>query len=121
MFATTARSPAESEETPGPKNSTKRSARSISRKRSVTVRAKSVLDVELHGIRAAEDVDANRVVRRDVDRQDWIEPIWIAACLRERGTHRGDVDERRAAGRVMHQDAQRQEADFAFASAVLEP
>src|SRR5436309_2446448 len=71
------------------------------------IAVKFVLDVELHGIRAAEDVDANRVVRRDVDRQDWIEPIEQAYAPTSAGSVRAAGTFSILASKVIRNDMKR--------------
>ena len=66
-------------------------------------------------------VDGDRVVDRDVDRQHRVEARRIAARLGERRPHRRDVDERRHAGGVVHQDAAGDELDLRLARPGREP
>ncbi|GEC34264.1 hypothetical protein EFR01_44350 [Sinorhizobium fredii] len=61
------------------------------------------------------------MIRRDVDRDDWVEQGGITAGFRERRAHAGNVDERWAAGGVVHEDAIGQKRDLALARAGFEP
>ena len=74
------------------------------------------LHVALEGVAASRNVDGERMVDRDVDRQDGIEPARVAAGLGERRAHAGDVDQGRDAGGVVHQDAAGQERDLRLAA-----
>ena len=53
----------------------------------------------------ARDIDDDRVVDHEIDRDGRIDPVRIAAELDERVAHRGEVNDRRNAGEVLHQHA----------------
>ena len=70
------------------------------------------LDVAGEGQRRAELVDDDRMVDDEIDRHQRIDLLRIAA---ERGhgvAHRGEIDDRRHAGEVLHQHAGRTIGDL---------
>ena len=80
------------------------------------------LDVLGEGLGRAELVDDDRVVDDEVDRHQRIDLLGVAAQRLDAVAHRGEVDHRRHAGEVLHQDAGRAEADFlAGLALVVEP
>ena len=66
-------------------------------------------------------LDRERMVDRDVDRQHRVQHRRVDAGFGQHVAHRGDVDQGRRAGRVVHQHAARLERDLGLARAVLEP
>ena len=73
------------------------------------------LDVLGEGTRVAELVDDDRMVDDEVDRHQRIDPFGIAAERPHRVAHGGEVDHRRHAGEILHQNARRAEGDLAIA------
>ena len=65
------------------------------------------LDVLPERLRSAELVDHHAVVDDEVHRDQRIDLLRVAAELPHRVAHRGEVDDRRNAGEVLHQHARR--------------
>ncbi len=70
------------------------------------------LGVEGEGALVAEGVDLHRVVDDQVDVDQRVDLLRIAADLRHRVAHRRQVDDRGDAGEVLHQDPCRLEGDL---------
>ena len=79
------------------------------------------LDVFLEGVLAAEIVDHHRVVDHQVDRRKRIDLLGVSAQLPHGLAHRGEIDHRRDAGEVLHQDPRRAIGDFLVAAPFLLP
>ena len=60
----------------------------------------------------AEHVDLDRVVDDQLDRDERVDLRGVAAELRDRVAHRGEVDDRRDVGEVLHEHAARGERDL---------
>ena len=73
------------------------------------------LDVPGEGTLIAELVDHDRMVDDQVDRDQRIDLLGIAAERPHGVAHRGEVDHRRHAGEILHQHARRPEGDLAIA------
>ncbi len=67
--------------------------------------------------RGAEVVDDDRMVDHEVDRNERIDPVGVAAEGGHRVAHGGEIDDRRHAGEVLHQHARGAESDLVFVSA----
>ena len=72
------------------------------------------LDVPGKGSRRAEFIDDDRVVDDEVDGHQRVDLFRIAAERDHRVAHRGEVDDGRNAGEVLHQHAGRAIGDFVF-------
>ena len=70
------------------------------------------LGIEGEGALVAEGVDLDRVVDDEVDVDERVDLLRVAADLGHRVAHRGEVDDRRDAGEVLHQDPRRLERDL---------
>ncbi|MPL73108.1 hypothetical protein SDC9_18901 [bioreactor metagenome] len=70
-------------------------------------------DVALEGARVAEFVDHHRVVDDQVDGDERVDLLRVAAQTLDAVAHRGEVDHGRNAGEVLHQHAGRTIGDFA--------
>ena len=71
------------------------------------------LDVADEGAARAEDVDLHRVVDHELDGDQRVDLLRVAAQVGHRVAHRGEVDDRGDAGEVLQQDAGRRERDLA--------
>ena len=71
------------------------------------------LDVADERAARAEDVDLHRVVDHELDRNQRVDLLRVAAEVGHRVAHRGEVDDGRDAGEVLEQDAGRRERDLA--------
>ena len=69
----------------------------------------------------AEEVHDHRVVDHEIDRHQRIDLLGVAAEALHRVAHRGEIDHRRDAGEILHQDARRAEGDLMFERALLQP
>ncbi len=69
--------------------------------------------------RGAEMVDDDRMVDDEVDRNERIDLVRIAAERGHRVAHRGEVDDGRHAGEILHQDAGRAEGDLVLGLAAI--
>lgn len=79
-------------------------------------------DVAGKSVRRAEFVDDDRVVDDEVDGNERVDLLRIAAERDHGITHRGEVDDGGNAGEVLHQHAGRTVGDFVFSRAlVVEP
>ena len=79
-------------------------------------------DVIGQSFRRAEFIDDDRVIDDEIDRHQRIDLRRIAAELGHAVAHRGEIDDGRNAGEILHQHASRPEADFLFSLAlVVEP
>ena len=79
------------------------------------------LDVLFERLGIAELVDHDAVVDDQVDRHQRIDLLRVAAELRHRVAHRGEVDHRRNAGEVLHQHPRRAILDLAGDPPLLLP
>ena len=79
----------------------------------------SQVDVELEGPRRAELVDHHRMVDDEVDRVQRVDLLRVAAERLDPVPHRGEVDDRRHAGEVLHQHPRRPIGDLARVPAAL--
>ncbi len=70
------------------------------------------LDVALEGVRAAEDVDDDRVVDDHLGGRQGVDLGGFAAEVGHRLAHRGEVDDAGDAGEVLHENARRRELDL---------
>ena len=68
--------------------------------------------VDVERARVSERVHLNRVVDDQVDRDQWVDLLRIAAELLHRVAHRRQVDQRRHAGEVLHQHPRRLKRDL---------
>ncbi len=59
-----------------------------------------------------EEVDLQRVIDDQVDREARVDPARIAAEASQGGAHRRQIDHGRHAGEVLHQDTRRKEGDL---------
>ncbi len=103
-------------------------AKALERRRSpaeefVALDVAAVFEVHVVGerLRRAELVDHDAVVDDEVDRDLRVDLGRVAAELGHRVAHRGEVDDARHAGEVLHQDARRAIGDLAVAAAVGRP
>ena len=71
------------------------------------------LDVPREGAARAEVVDLHRVVDHELDRDQRVDLLRVAAEVGHRVPHRGEVDDGRDAGEVLEQDARGREGDLA--------
>ena len=82
-------------------------------------------DLDAHvaqeGTALAELVDADRVVGGGRHRTDRAQRRGVAAVLGDHVAHGGDIDQGRAAGRVVHQNAARPERDLDLGTGAGEP
>ena len=74
-----------------------------------------VLDLDVAGERVghARDIDDDRVVDHEVDRDRGIDAVGLAAESHDRVAHRREVDDRGHTGEVLHQHASRHEVELA--------
>ena len=79
------------------------------------------LDVAVERLGSAELVDHHAVVDDEVDRDQRIDLLRVAAELLHRVAHCGEVDDRRNAGEVLHQHARRAVLDLAGDAPLLLP
>ena len=70
------------------------------------------LGVALEGQPLGEHVHLDRVVDHELDRHQRVDPPGVAAELLHRVAHRGEVDDRRHAGEVLHQHPRRRIGDL---------
>ena len=70
------------------------------------------LGVALEGEPLGEHVDLDRVIDDELDRHERVDPLGVAAELVHRVAHRGQVDDRRHACEVLHEDARRRVGDL---------
>ena len=70
------------------------------------------LDVALERFRGAEDVGDHGVVDDHFGRRQRVDLRWVAAEVDDRLTHRGEVDDTRDTGEVLHDHAGRRELDL---------
>ena len=70
------------------------------------------LGVDLEGAGVAEGVDLDRVVDHEVDRDERVDLGGVGAELLDRVAHRGQIDDGRHAGEVLHQDPGGLEGDL---------
>ncbi len=70
------------------------------------------LGVDGEGAGVAEGVDLDRVVDHQVDGDERVDRLRVAADLGHRVAHRRQVDHRRHAGEVLHQHPRRLEGDL---------
>ena len=75
------------------------------------------VDVLGEGARGAEIVDDDRMVDDEVDRDQRVDPLGVAAERAHGVAHGGEVDDGRHAGEILHQHARRAEGDLAVALA----
>ena len=78
-----------------------------------------VLDVALERGGRAELVDDHRVVDDEVDGDERVDLLRVAAEALHAVAHGGEIDDRRHAGEVLHQDARRAEADLLAGGALV--
>ena len=79
------------------------------------------LDILLEGARGAELVDHHAMVDDQVNRDQRIDLLRVAAELTHRVAHRREVDHRGNAGEVLHQHARRPVLDLAVDPPFLQP
>ena len=79
------------------------------------------VDIDLERLVGAEGVDHHRMVDDEIDRRQRIDLLRIAAERRHGVAHGGEIDHRRHAGEILHQDARRTEGDLLVALALLQP
>ena len=79
------------------------------------------LDVLLDRVVGAEERHRDRVIADEVDRNQRIDFLGIAAQQLHGVAHGGEIDHRRHAGEVLHQHARGPESDLAFGGLGLEP
>jgi len=77
--------------------------------------------VHLEGARIAEFVDHHRVVDDQIDRVQRVDLLRLAADRDDRVAHCGQIDHRRNAGEILHQNARRAVRDFVPATGVGRP
>ncbi len=77
------------------------------------------LDVLLERLGVAERVDDHRVVDHEIDGNERVDLVGIAAETGHRVTHGGEIDDRRNAGEILHQHAGRAEGDFLLRLALV--
>jgi hypothetical protein len=68
--------------------------------------------VWLEGVGAAEDVGDHRVVDDELRRRQRVHPLRVAAQLDDGLAHRGEVDDARYPGEVLHDHARGRELDL---------
>ena len=78
-------------------------------------------DILLERLGRAELVDHDAVIDDEVDRDERVDLLRIAAELRHRVAHRGEIDDRGHAGEILHQHARRAILDLAGRGAGLLP
>ena len=78
-------------------------------------------DILLEALRRAEGVDHHRVIDDEVDGDERIDLLRIAAELGHRIAHRGEIDDGGDAGEILHQHAGRAILDLALGLALLLP
>ena len=80
------------------------------------------LDVLLEGFRGAELVDDHRMIDDEIDRDQRVDAARIAAEALHGVAHGREIDHRRHAGEILHEDARRPEGDLLLdLAAVVEP
>ena len=79
------------------------------------------LDVADERAARAEDVDLDGVVDHELDRDQRVDLLRLAAEVGHRVAHRGEVDDGRDAGEVLEQDAGRRERDLAVRLVCRDP
>ena len=79
------------------------------------------LDVLPERQRRAETVDHHRVVDHEIDRHQRVDLLRVGAELGRRIAHRGEIDHRRNAGKVLHQHPRRAIVDLVLGDPRLEP
>ena len=79
------------------------------------------LDVACERGVGAEDVDLHRMVDHELDRDQRIDLLRVAAEVRHRIPHRGQVDDGRNAREVLEQDAGRREGNLAAGLVARDP
>ena len=80
-----------------------------------------LLDVLLDRAVGAEERDRHRVIADEIDRNERIDLLGVAAKHLHGVAHGGEIDDRRHPGEVLHQDAGRAKGDLAFGGLGLEP
>jgi len=75
----------------------------------------------LEALWRTEGIDHHRVIDDEVDGDERVDPLRIAAELRHRIAHRREIDDRRDAGEILHQHAGRAILDLALGAAILLP
>jgi hypothetical protein len=78
-------------------------------------------DVLAERLVVPEEVHDHRVVDDEIDRHQRVDLLGIAAQRLHRITHRGEIDHRRHAGEILHQDARRAERNFMLELALPQP
>ncbi len=79
------------------------------------------VDVLREGVRRAEEIHHHRMVDDEIDRDLRVDALRVAAEMRGGVAHRGEVDDGRHAGEILHQHARRPKGDLAVRAALLEP
>jgi hypothetical protein len=72
-------------------------------------------------LRRAEFVDHHRVIDDEVDGDERVDLLRVAAELAHRVAHRGEIDDARHAGEILHQHARRAILDLALGRAIGQP
>ena len=78
----------------------------------LAVAAHFQLDIAGERIRRARRIDTDRMVDDQIDRRQRIDALRIAPQRRHRVAHRRQIDNRRHAGKVLHQHPHRTKSDF---------
>jgi hypothetical protein len=80
-----------------------------------------LLDVLLDRAVGAEERDRDRVIADEVDRDQRVDFLRVAAQHLHGVAHGGEIDHRRHAGEILHQHARGTKSDLAFGGLGLEP
>ena len=78
-------------------------------------------DIGGKGLRTTELVDLHRMVDDQIDRRQRVDLVRVAAEVEHRLPHRGQIDDGRNAGQILHQHARRTERDLAVRALCPEP
>ncbi len=78
------------------------------------------VDVDLVSFVVAEGIDDHRMVDDEIDRHERVDLLRVAAEFQHRIAHRGEINDRRHASEILHQDACRAEGDFLLDLALVD-
>ncbi len=80
-----------------------------------------LFDILLERVAVSEEIHRHRMIDHQINRHQRVDLLRIAAKLFHGVAHRGQIDHRRHAGEILHQDARRPKRDFALGRPGLEP
>ena len=80
-----------------------------------------LLDVLLERACFAKEIDRNRMVDDEIDRNQRIDLVGIAAEMAHGVAHGGQIDHGRHAGEILHQHPRRTKRDLALGTALFQP